>query len=89
MYTYKDFANDLNDNQKELLTRHYNQAVQYAKYVLSTFIYERIDRVLSANQVREALYQVNFLAKLTGIGLDKDYMRILEEFKINGGMNYY
>lgn len=89
MYTYKDFANDLNDNQRELLTRYYEQAVQCAEYNLSTFMDERIDRRTTANQVRYALNQVNFLSKLTGIELERDYIRILHEFKINGGTNYY
>lgn len=90
MYNYKDFANDLNDNQRELLTRYYEQAVQCAEYSLSIFKDERIlDGRATANQVRYALNQVNFLSKLTGIELERDYIRILHEFKINGGMNYY
>ena len=90
MYDYKDFANDLNDNQRELLTRYYEQAVQCAEYSLSIFMDERIlDKRATANQVRYALNQVNFLSKLTGIELERDYNRILHEFKINCGMNYY
>lgn len=90
MYDYKDFANDLNDNQMEMLTRYYEQAVQCAEYSLSIFMDERIlDKRATANQVRYALNQVNFLSKLTGVELEKDYIRILHEFKINGGMNYY
>ena len=90
MYDYKDFANDLNNNQRELLTRYYEQAVQCAEYSLSIFMDERIiDKRPTANQVRYALNQVNFLSKLTGIELEKDYIRILHEFKINGGTNYY
>ena len=90
MYDYKDFANDLNDNQRELLTRYYEQAVQCAEYSLSIFMNELIfNKMATANQVRYALNQVNFLSKLTGIELERDYIRILHEFKINGGMNYY
>lgn len=90
MYDYKDFANDLNNNQRELLTRYYEQAVQCAEYTLSIFKDERIlDTRVTANRVRYALNQVNFLSKLTGIELERDYTRILHEFKINGGMNYY
>lgn len=90
MYDYKDFANDLNDNQMELLARYYEQSVQCAEYSLSIFMDERIlDKRATANQVRYALNQVNFLSKLTGIELERDYIRILHEFKINGGMNYY
>ena len=90
MYNYEDFANDLNDNQRELLTRYYEEAVQCAEYSLSVFKDERIlDKRSTANQVRHALYQVKFLSKLTGIELERDYTRILHEFKINGGMNYY
>lgn len=89
MYDYKDFANDLNDNQRELLTRYYEQSVQCAEYSLSIFMDERIDKRATANQVRYALNQVNFLSKLIGIELERDYIRILHEFKINCGMNYY
>lgn len=90
MYDYKDFANDLNDNQRELLARYYEQAVQCAEYSLSIFMDERIlDKRATANQVRYALNQVNFLSKLTGVELERDYIRILHEFKINGGTNYY
>ena len=70
MYNYEDFANDLNDNQRELLTRYYEEAVQCAEYSLSVFKDERIlDKRSTANQVRHALYQVKFLSKLTGIEL--------------------